>query len=421
MAYTKYVDPSVNAFTKTNLYYVDDPFIAFQDPTYLGFKLFFLFDQPDSGLLSSVGHPNTAMGYLLRRGETVRAEYLDRFIKLLKRINQDTPWFFQGISGLDEAWKRFEGEEDYSPKISQDRKITIDCLDESVDLRMTALMDLYRKACFDWANRREIVPRNLRRFTVSIYCYENRRFNIHGTPTGQAGKNSEDRRRMNVKLVGTSPDEFDRYKTDSVNENISRIMFTFQFCEFLPDETNKILTDVSNSEYKVSKQSIAFSYRNVIEDNLYTLFSDKRVVDKFYRGLDEIALDRPQLSGGYYATSPQNPKYGVLENEQSAINDVFGNLFSGFQEDLSQLTNAYGEINGIQNSIENKSLAISQNAVNALVQRLLLGNVYGFSPNSILENSSAGVQGLIENRNRVGSASANNAETDITEIGNVFG
>jgi hypothetical protein len=51
---------------------------------------------------------------------------------------------------------------------------------------MTALIDLYRKACFDWPNRREVVPKNLRQFTIYIYCYENRTINV----TGQPGSNA---------------------------------------------------------------------------------------------------------------------------------------------------------------------------------------------------------------------------------------
>ena len=35
-------------------------------------------------------------------------------------------------------------------------------------------MDLYRKACYDWKYRREVVPVNLRQFKMSVYVYEAR-------------------------------------------------------------------------------------------------------------------------------------------------------------------------------------------------------------------------------------------------------
>ena len=39
----KYTDETVNRFKKTNLLYTADPYMLYQDPTYLGFKLFFTF------------------------------------------------------------------------------------------------------------------------------------------------------------------------------------------------------------------------------------------------------------------------------------------------------------------------------------------------------------------------------------------
>ena len=76
-------DREVSAFQKTNLKYTENDLLKFQDPTYLGFKLFFLFDQAESGLLSTIAHPNTALDYLEKRGYKQRAAYLVQFVKLL--------------------------------------------------------------------------------------------------------------------------------------------------------------------------------------------------------------------------------------------------------------------------------------------------------------------------------------------------
>ena len=116
MSYTKHKDPAVNAFVKTNLSFASNPLIAFQDPTYLGFKLLFFFDQPNSSLLSTVPHVNTAIAYLNALGEVDRAHYLTRFVDLLRGLNSQTPWFFQSIEGLEDAWKRgYSDEEDFKP------------------------------------------------------------------------------------------------------------------------------------------------------------------------------------------------------------------------------------------------------------------------------------------------------------------
>ena len=158
---TKYKDNELNKFKKTNLIYAESDFDKYQDPTILGFKIFFHWDQKDSFLLNrSVAtnkandyvdnddNPNSALAYLLRIKEFERAYYLKLFLETLYRLNRESPWYFQSVSGLAEAWKRPFDEIKYEQK-----ELIIECL-ESVDLRVTAIMDYYRKACFDWPNRR---------------------------------------------------------------------------------------------------------------------------------------------------------------------------------------------------------------------------------------------------------------------------
>jgi hypothetical protein len=300
-------DKEVNAFKKTNLRYTENDLLKFQDPTYLGFKLFFLFDQPESGLLSTIAHPNTALAYLEARGYTQRAAYLKQFVTLLKRINMECPWFWQSLEGLDEAWKHGFNEEEFVALVGADRRISINTLDESVDLRMTALMDLYRKACFDWTNRREVVPRNLRFFSVSIYCYESRSINRNvGLNTGAASlidiANGADPLSSMTKeivkmrkLLGSDETAFDPVQANvlSINDNISRIMFDFNYCEWLPDESGVVVSSLSNAEIARKAQQLVFSYRNVAEDNVYRMHSDARVTDVFIGALDALAKDDP--------------------------------------------------------------------------------------------------------------------------------
>ena len=86
----RYTDETVNRFKKTNLLYTTDPYMLFQDPTYLAFKILFEFDQPTSGLLSRYDHTNTAMGYLSSIGDEYRMNYLNKFITTLQNINQNS-------------------------------------------------------------------------------------------------------------------------------------------------------------------------------------------------------------------------------------------------------------------------------------------------------------------------------------------
>lgn len=113
---------------------------------------------------------NTAYNYLLLNGERERAGYLKDFVYLLSEISSETPWYFKSVEGLDGAverpyYKEFKFED--TPKA-----LTINCLKESVDNRITTLLELYRAACFSQRWKREIVPENLRKFDMGIYLFQ---------------------------------------------------------------------------------------------------------------------------------------------------------------------------------------------------------------------------------------------------------
>ena len=408
-AFTRYADPAMNTFKKSNMYYETDPFLRYQDPIYLGFKFFFIFDQPGSGLLSEQDHPNTALHYLINRGYDSKAECLIKFIQLFKKINQKTPWFFQSIEGLDEAWKHLYQEADFKPLLATDRKIIINCLDESVDMRMTALMDLYRKACFDWPNRREIVPLNLRQFKASVYVYEGRTFNKWGFPFSMS-QYGEAAQAMVPAILKQGKNEMDKYfgpdpvdnsvigniisgakdegfkgalgglmdkKADVINDSISRVLFNFEYCEFLPDESNGTVASLSNKEFGMKAQKIAFSYRNVSEDNIYRFHHDKKVTDFLVNTFDSLALDTPSL----------------LQN----VPDAAGPYINGaIAQGISQL----------------------QQVLTSSLNNLFLGNVYGFNAaGAVSALVNGGVSGAISLANEIGKNASKKNNTKDQENG----
>ena len=439
----RYKDGGLNRFKKTNLFFETNPYILFQDPTYIGFKLFFLVNQPDSKLLSDQALPNTAMAYLTNIGDTARMHYLKKFVQHLVAINQQTPWFFQSIEGLQDAWKHGYQEADFKPLLPADRKISIKCL-ESIDLRMTALIDLYRKACFDWPNRREVVPKNLRQFTMYIYCYENRTINVKGQPGSnslstlkeyaslpEVNQRQIDQNKImlgvplsdpNVSkkipsiesikagvegVIGIGNDEVSKTSNEdifagSINDTINRIMFKFDLCEWLPDESGVIGSKVNNIMGEPADQTLAFSYKTVYEENLYNLFSGIAVTDLNYI-LDQTALDNAgptldklnkkfEAGGGFGLKDITNPNFNSLKPFASMAAD--------------RLTEA----------------------VASRGKGLLLGNIYGFSAanvagaaQSILTGDpTAMVQGVTQLANMGGGASTRNNSQRIEGEPNVF-
>ena len=399
MAKDQYTDKTLNRFQKTNLYYATDPFLLYQDPTYLGFKLLFEFDQPTSGLLSRNTHINTAMGYLNSIGDQYRVTYLSKFVDILEGVNKKTPWFFQTIEGLPDVWKRGYQEADFKPILPKDRKITIGC-EESIDLRVSTMMDLYRKATFDWNFRREVIPWNLRTFKVWIYVYEARNINVTGQPNSPGlidiskilGLQDINKKQQteNKRLLGIQDNEegsslIDRVtslgdsvvsgikdlKDPPVPDNIdvidtkqSHFLFKLDMCEFLPDESGEFLGKVSNITGERATQKIAFTYRNVEEVNLNNIYSgDVAIRDAVIGQLNISAFDIP-----YAAQSNQKGGWSL----DSVLND------SGF---------------GVLSPFATMAADKIESLVSSYAGKLFMGNIFGFSANNLLGNVTGALSG----------------------------
>ena len=75
-------------------------------------------------------------------------EHLENFKKVLKKVNQELPWFWNSIAGL-ELTKQYNKMED--PYWGSNKpKLEITCLEENVELTATALMGLYKRAAYDF-------------------------------------------------------------------------------------------------------------------------------------------------------------------------------------------------------------------------------------------------------------------------------
>jgi hypothetical protein len=75
------------------------------------------------------------------------------------------------VSGFQDE----QGLDNFNPSRTAGKTLTINCL-ESLNMKMTALANLYNQAMFDADNMRWLVPRNLRKFTMWIYVTEIRNF-----------------------------------------------------------------------------------------------------------------------------------------------------------------------------------------------------------------------------------------------------
>ena len=377
-----------------------DTLAQFEDPTYLGFKLFFkgINDSRHGGLLGGADNPNSARYYLRQIGDEVRFRMLDTFVNMLQKINNEYPWYFQSITGLEEAWKIRT--EIAKPRFKQ--QITIECL-ESLDLRMSALVDLYRKAAFDWTNKREILTDNLRHFEMDVMVYDMRTFRknlkgekINNQSPGDVSKQEE----VNNTFFGES--EFDG----------TQFIFHLGFVEFNLESGSTPFSSISNATNEPAAQSMIFEYETIEESNLFKILSMlynsnnekfwyvKDYVNNIARTLavqGSTKFDKSLLGGGngiqvspnvqeninkFDAESQENlntPASEIGKIYDTSVRGRINELKEGATRKLENITDDF--LGNVQKDI---SSAVT-GAIESQLNSLFLGNVYDFSARSIVE------------------------------------
>lgn len=173
----------------------------FDEPTYLTFRIEFDFSDKliQNNASTSADENNNIMGvdafnympepllslnpsgksystynYLLSAlGEERRAAYIKQFVNSLRDIQNNYPFYFTTIEGLDTLTQI--NTERGIRLLDGENILTIKCL-EGLDQKITQLMQLYRKAAWDDVYQRWILPDMMRFFTMKIYVSEMKLF-----------------------------------------------------------------------------------------------------------------------------------------------------------------------------------------------------------------------------------------------------
>jgi hypothetical protein len=115
---------------------------------------------------------NSAWAYLKMNNEDERAELLKEFVNLLSNISSDYPWYFAELGGLDQVIERKQvTDRDFKIEDSN-KRLTIKCLPDAYDDRISTLLDLYRSIVWSWQWKREVLPANLRKFDMSVMIFD---------------------------------------------------------------------------------------------------------------------------------------------------------------------------------------------------------------------------------------------------------
>lgn len=278
--------------------------LDWQDPTYIGFFIEFNFidttiimsqdyDNIGNPLLMNPDEPGSAIRYLKNINEPIRAEALTLFRESLLQLTQNAPWHFQTISGVD---KLLIIDPSKNMRCNDETIITIECL-EGLDMKITSLIDLYKKAVWDSVYHRWMLPENMRYFKCTITLCDYREFH--------RPKTSEIKFKKRKENTDKSPNIADQAKESAkesfsakIENMISRALadsetigddtwkpvlsFECDLCEFnLLNSAFPFTSSINMSESpELAKQQISFKVGRVREKNSYDILGFSLYDDK---------------------------------------------------------------------------------------------------------------------------------------------
>jgi hypothetical protein len=435
-----------------------------QDPTYMGFQIRLVtslnnevdlddmphglfcgtYSQKDKENASQYTHSNkySTYNYLINRGEYKRAEYIRLFETGFGTLLNECPWYFVKVSGLADAWK-IDSKNNWRGK---DKKITVETL-ESIDMKMTYLIDCYRKAVFDANWMRWAVPDHMRWFKMDIIISEVRPMKIGkvaeettNNPGPDTSTEPSTKLGKLAKKVGTSvqqkatsaladvaasagltlgpgtPREYGLV-TDKTPEPWSAatfIKFSFEHCEIDLTEAPPYLDTVGIIGDTVASNKFVIKTGVIRESNTYGLLGaildDTLTWDAYGKDAAkeakvinfQTAKDTAAIPSSYEVNPTRADTQKAFDSANGKPNS--GGLLSQIgQKALSGITAAATDL--------------IKNAVNGF----LLGNVYNASPlglfnaaQGILNNPTGAVEGLLRRQSSPGIAAMMAKKVELT-------
>ena len=331
----------------------------YQDPTYLTFTL--MFDNQSPLFNEQVAVQSLKDQY----GDEERSEKLKSFIKTIKLINLEMPWYWKSITGIDRVMD-FNMLEPYWG--GDDAKLEIEC-NESINLAISGLMDLYREAVYNFKGWTQVLPENYKRFNLYVTVSEVRE--IQTTRKDRTGNEVA----INDAITADSKPYF---------------MFKFTGCQFDITSAKETFSELNSNEPSQPSPKIRITYKSVEKWNA-----------QYLQGLlSEVVDDGPGVG-----TETANPTFAqraadalndasatVLDgitnfnpiNELTRPDNVYGSVFDqAFERAVNQLDAAAGGIASIPGNLFQDGLSAStretQNIIKAAKE-----NIFGIQPGSTL-------------------------------------
>lgn len=374
----------------------------YQDPTYLSFLL--LFDFADGVNSPFLAKPAEDFLRKLSDDEGSRSIYsekleaLQNFKKALKTINNEMPWYWQGLSGLERI-QQYNPTEAYFG--GDDAKLTITTL-ESINLTVAGLMHLYRKAVFDENKWTYVLPANLRKFRMYVYVTEVRTIKNLSEP----------------KISGTSLTDFpDNFKPSigidnknsgiSGSENRPYFMFSLKYCEFDIASGTTIFQDLQKTPEAEATGEIGITY-----EALYNM--ESRVLN----GIVESNFNTDNISPS--PDSENDQPDNLLDWAKKEAGQKISELADRAVTEMK--TRSINRIQELEAEAKRQTVGRLNAEVNNIFQDFVQGVDRDLVPAQQTSNIKAAiadnVHGLTEEGNTIGEALNSAAKNS---LGNVYG
>lgn len=349
-----------------------EKFLAkYDEPTYLTFRVNFITQDYDTKNKSEWGgftqyddmpHPLLIKSNLVRTaanntikdysssdylknslGEEYRAELLEEFITGLTDITLKYPYYFTSIEGLSEL---FKVDPTINRRVKPGTVITINCM-EALDLRITQLLNLYRKVAWDDVYQRWILPDMMRFFKMEIYISEMRIF--HTTKATKYESTETSSFNLSNNLVNTVDDtsKFITLAGDALNEIMPTIKLELSQCEFDMSDSMSYLNTLKSSKHNDAPQpKIKIKVGNVVETHIYGLNRD---VDKL--------ITEANNTGKYNVANLENTFYKDFISDNVLVTSYNSDNSENYLKNVVK-----GEITSIEGGLD-KGTAISSSSV----------------------------------------------------------
>jgi hypothetical protein len=370
------INPIVNAFFKNSFSKNNN---RYDDPTIFGFSLIFYKDER-SPLLNESSRGDNAYNYLLSIGEKSAAESLKRFREKLSLITNDYPYYFQTLSGLGNIYK-------FEPKNSlEERTLTIETL-ESIDLKISSLIEDYIEASWDFEYRRELLPPNMKEFDMSVLVYEVR----------------------NIKAFIKNANGNGGFFKD-VNEHLGLFEYYFVSNRFDVSNSQPFLESIDNAQGEEAKNKF---------DIICGLLLNKTII----RDLDFLAVrekgDKQEILNKNPSAIPQSINNNLVPTISGANSQPFKIKENYVASDgPSTLDNPY-ELNEIQKQVQQLKKKYITDVISSKASSIEFGNVLFRGEKPSIEGLATGTQSL-EDINPLGGRVGNVASNLTGGINSAF-